>query len=102
MKPGDCPTPGCTGTQACGGADYDHIGAIRYWCARHGGELLGVRRRIAALLVQIEGMRRLLGVLDDNSLCVALVETLTAQGVLLIQLIRRERELTGAAGTSTD
>jgi flagellar biosynthesis regulator FlaF len=85
-----------------GTQDYDHFGKLVRFCGVHGYELTGVRRRIAALLAQIEGMNRLVhfAAFADEQVNRELRATLVAQGVLLVQLIKRERELTGAAEPS--
>lgn len=113
MNPSECPTPGCTATDYYFSGEYDHLGRLSFcWCAAHGAELVGIRERKAALLSEIEGMDRVLcHVLHahpspplpfkDCARC-ELERTVREQGILLVQLIRRERELTGAEKAKRD
>ena len=108
MIPGDCPTPGCKSTLGAGECGFDHFGRLQWWCSQHTMELQGVRERITALLAQIEGMNRVLcHILHEHPApplpfkdCVRceIEKTVREQGALLVQLIKRERELTGVEG----
>jgi hypothetical protein len=70
--------------------------------------LIGVRERITALLAQIEGLKRVLDVVpfDPGTPAARMrfdaTATLREQGALLVQLIKRERELTGAGKAKGD
>ena len=97
VNAGDCATPGCTETQF-GGSAYDHLGCARDWCIVHSPELAGVRDRIEALLTQVNGLDRLthFAAWADEATNRGIRLTMVAQGAALIQLIQRERVLTGA------
>ena len=104
MSPGDCPALDCTSTRPSSGYDYDHLGVARCFCAQHARELEGVRERIAALLAQLAGLNlvretmKCYGGTEYHELYLVSDCTMREQGALLVQLIKRERELTGAVG----
>ncbi len=102
-----CPAFGCDVTSSQGRLFYrDHLGKIRSFCSKHGEELNELRRHTVSLLVQIEGLHRVVALCyhdsppNCSSACLrcALQTTAREQGALLVQLIKRERELTGAVG----
>jgi hypothetical protein len=99
-----CTTPDCT-SDSFDGYLNNHLGILKPFCDAHSRELTGVRQRITALLAQIEGLNRVVRFLSHNHveepcLACAVENTAVEQGTLLVQLIKRERVLTGAAESS--
>lgn len=101
-----CPTPGCTETIPGAYPMYDHLGRLVYYCALHTGELEGIRDRKKALCDELEAVHRLYGVIGYHNAaqdgnphkgCVIcdLVALQTQQARALVQLTKREMEITG-------
>ncbi len=96
----NCTTPGCDKESRLW--YRDHLGIRRGWCSEHGDALKGVRECIEAALEQISGLQKVLHCLahtngPEECFCKTIERVASEQGVLLVQLIKRERELTGAA-----
>jgi hypothetical protein len=95
-----CATVGCD-AQAVACRTYDQLGRVCGFCGMHDHQLSGVRESITRVPAQIEGLSRILqtkvAVREEIlPLVTKLQDTVLEQGNVLVQLIQRERMLTGA------